>query len=50
MFQCEKLNSEKETLKLLIDERDKQVGNQVNTHKSLVEIEVQTQDIYQVPK
>lgn len=44
MFQCSKLNNEKEALKLLIEERDKRVDIQ----KNLVEIEVQTQNIYQV--
>lgn len=44
MFQCNKLNNEKEALKLLIEERDKRVDIQ----KQSVEIEVQTQNIYQV--
>lgn len=44
MFQCNKLNNEKEALKLLIEERDKRVDIQ----KNLVEIEVQTQNIYKV--
>jgi len=38
------LNNEKESLKLLIKEKDKQGGPQ----KNLVEIEVQTQNIYHV--
>lgn len=40
-----KLNNEKQTLKLIIEERDKTVVAQ----KSIVDIEVQTQNIYQVP-
>lgn len=39
------MNNEKQALKLIIEERDK---TEV-TQKSLVEIEVQTQNTYQVP-
>lgn len=47
MFQCNKLNKEKNALKLLIEDKDKQTG-QNNLIKSLVDIEVQTQTIEQV--
>lgn len=44
IFQCNKLSNEKEALKLLIKQEDKQE----NSQKSLVEIEVQTQNIFDV--
>jgi len=40
------LNNEKQAMKLLIEEKHKQLDVQ----KSLVEIEVQTQNVYQVFK
>lgn len=44
IFQCAKLNNEKQALKSLIEKKD----TQVDFEKKLVEIEVQTQNFYQV--
>lgn len=43
MFQCNKLNNENQAMKLFIEETDKK-----DVQKSLVEIEVQTQNVYEV--
>lgn len=46
VFQCNKLNNEKQALKLQIEEQEKPM----NSQKSVVESEVQTQHVFQVSR